>query len=110
VPGRPVYSTFFALEVDSDTSSHYEVPVGFTAVVRDMRFYIPSPGFQPVDPFCRVILEDTDNVIWEIAGKHATPGVYTWIGHQVFSIVLEWEHPPYPCNLRASGYLLTNPA
>jgi hypothetical protein len=109
VAGRAVYSTYFELEVDDATHSHYDIPVGFVAVVRDMRFTVPDSRAFYVLRALTVVLDDTSEVIWTISGRYATPGTYTWTGHQVFAIVLAITTWTLPYSFRASGYLLSLP-
>lgn len=109
MPGRPIHSVYFPLTIDTATSSHYEVPVGFTAVLRDMRFWVRNQGLDPTVQALVVALDADTDIVWEIQATNASRGVYTWTGHQVFSIVMQVTTFNQPWNLRASGYLLTNP-
>lgn len=107
--GRAVYSYAFPLTIVSSAVSRFDVPAGFIGVVRDMRFSLPAPVAGPYSPACLVTLDTSDDVVWQINGLNILPGVYSWLGHQVFSSYLEWTHFAFTCNLRASGYLLSLP-
>jgi hypothetical protein len=104
-----IYSARFDMEVDTVIIGHYEVPVGFVAIVRDMRLYCPHIGFHLSGPISQVYTDDEANVIWEVSEPYADPGVYTWVGRQVCFNVLGWTHYQEDAHLTASGYLLTIP-
>lgn len=95
------------MEVLDPLNGRYVVPVGFIAVVRDMRFYLPNTGVWPLGSVCTVATDSLANVIWDINGINPGIGVYTWEGRQVFTSTLWWYHQATTANLAASGYLLT---
>lgn len=104
-----IYSVHFPLTGDSPTLSHYDVPAGFVGVLRDCRFTIDRDRAFSTAMALQLRLDDGADIIWAIDGTFATPGTYTWLGHQVFSTLLQLETWPIAWSFRASGYLLKIP-
>lgn len=107
--GRPVYSVCFLKITNISGATVYNPPAGTIGVVRDMTFWVPGSVAQHFSTALLVQLDDTGEVVWDLAGCNMRPGVYHWQGRQVFTeamIVTGWVDP---YQFRASGYLLTTP-
>ena len=87
----------------------YNVPAGFTAVLKDMVLDIPHFAGNDIDDVITVALDLTDCNVWRVPAANIRPGTYRWTGTQTFNAVMHLTAWTHVMAFRASGYLLTNP-
>lgn len=106
----PVFSTQFIVYVDAAPNLSYEVPAGFTAVVRDVTFYATIAG-----TLCQVTIQDSGAapVVTVVSEELAGLGAYEqWTGRVVVPeggfIGLVLGSLAAGINAYVGGYLLRN--
>jgi hypothetical protein len=98
----------FMEQVNTAGETDYEVPAGFTAVLKDMVLDIPRFATIDVLDVITVSLDLTNCNVWRVNGANISTGTYRWVGTQSFNAVMHLTAWAMPYAFRASGYLLTN--